>query len=118
MTGTERRLADLLGAQVVDEDGRPLGRVNDVRLAPTGAVVGRSAELAVEEVIVAPRFTGSLLGYDRRPEQGPWLVRRVVALLHRHACSVPWGAVVLLDWEGSRMVVDGRQQRPLRPPGD
>ncbi len=28
---------------------------------------------------------GSLLGYDRRGDQGPWLVRTVVRRLHRHS---------------------------------
>jgi hypothetical protein len=32
---------------------------------------------------------GALLGYDRRDQQGPWLVRAIVGGLHRHTGIVP-----------------------------
>ncbi|HEY4315794.1 MAG TPA: hypothetical protein VGO19_09840, partial [Actinomycetes bacterium] len=42
---------------------------------------------------------GSMLGYDRRAEQGPWLVRVLVRALHSHAGYVPWADVEAIDLE-------------------
>ena len=47
----------------------------------------------VAALIVSRRHTASLLGYDRRGQQGPWLIRRIVQRLHRHALLIPWEAV-------------------------
>jgi hypothetical protein len=99
-------LHDLLGLPVVSTDGRRLGHVNDVRLAPGAAVRGALAELVVGGLVVADRHAGSLLGYDRAREQGPWLVRTVVRLLHRRAGYLPWSAVDQVVWgDGGQVVV-------------
>jgi sporulation protein YlmC with PRC-barrel domain len=107
------RLSELLRLPVVDEGGRELGHVNDVRLAPTGRVKGVFAELAVVALIVADRHSGSLLGYDRRADQGPWLVRVIVRALHRRAGLVRWSSVRQVDWAAGQIVVRG----PLEPLG-
>jgi hypothetical protein len=44
----------------------------------------------VAALIVSAGHTGSLLGYDRRKQQGPWLVRIIVQFLHRQALLIPW----------------------------
>jgi sporulation protein YlmC with PRC-barrel domain len=116
MSHPEHRLSELIGMSVEDAGGTSLGRVTDVRLAPTASVVGGSAELVVEELLVARRFTGSLLGYDRRKDQGPWLVRSVVQRLHRSSCRVPWSAVSEVDWAHSRLSVSAGACRPLLDP--
>jgi hypothetical protein len=100
-----RRLVDLLHMQVRGPDGRVLGRVNDLRLAPTRAVRGVSAELVVVGIVVDGNHPGSLLGYDRRSDQGPWLVRVVVRALHRNAGYLPWEAVTEVDWDAGRVTV-------------
>lgn len=101
-----RRLHDLLGLPVVTVDGRTLGHVNDVRLAPGLALRGLRSELLVDGLVVADRHAGSLLGYDRRAENGPWLIRVVVRFLHRHAGYAPWSAVHSVEWgDGGRVVV-------------
>jgi hypothetical protein len=99
------RLGELLGFDVVTEGGRALGHVNDVRLATGHGIRGTRAELLVEGFVVGTRHAGSLLGYDRRSEQGPWLVRRLVRWLHRHAGYVAWEAVRSVDWDERRVVV-------------
>lgn len=105
MTRSDRhRLSELLGTAVVDLDGNVVGHVNDVRLGPGPAVHGTRAELVVEGIIVADRHAGSLLGYDRRREQGPWLVRRIVRYLHRRARYLPWSDVAELDWSSRTLV--------------
>lgn len=110
------RLVELLGADVVGADGSFLGHVNDLRLAPTADVRGRFDALVVEGLIVDGRHAGSLLGYDRNTEQGPWLVRAAVRRLHRHAGYLPWTAVESIDWRARRSVTNAQLRRPLTGP--
>jgi len=107
------RISDLLGASVAARDGREIGHVNDLRLAPGQAVRGVHVELVVEGLIVSDRHAGSMLGYDRRAEQGPWLVRAVVRRLHRNARYLPWSAVDDMAWTDRRITVDADKLMPL-----
>jgi sporulation protein YlmC with PRC-barrel domain len=102
------RLSELLGADVVDAAGEPVGRVTDVRLAQTGPVgTGVLARFVVESLLVSPHHTGSLFGYERRHDQGPALLRAVVRWLHRRAVMVRWADVE--EWDvGARRVTLGR----------
>jgi sporulation protein YlmC with PRC-barrel domain len=97
------RVSELLGSRVFDVDGAPAGVVTDLRLAQIGPVKGALAELEVEALLVSPRTTGSLFGYDRRSEQGPWLVRAVIRRLHRGARLVSWDDVAAWDAERRRI---------------
>jgi hypothetical protein len=108
-----RRLVDLLGMRVLAPDGRQLGLLNDVRLAPTGAVAGAFPRMVVDGLVVDGRHAGSLLGYDRRAEQGPRLVRWAVRWLHRNAGYLPWGAVRSVDWSAREIRVDASELLPL-----
>jgi sporulation protein YlmC with PRC-barrel domain len=87
------RASDLIGQDVLDSAGRRLGVVTDLRCVQDGPLRGAMQAPRVHALIVSRRRTGSLLGYDRRAQQGPWLIRRVVRLLHRDAVLVPWEAV-------------------------
>jgi hypothetical protein len=99
--GRVLRLNDLLGLPVESPGGRTLGHVNDVRLRPSQAVRGLRSELVIDGLIIADRHAGSLLGYDRRAEQGPWLVRRVVRYLpERRLCPLGRGARGYLGEDG------------------
>jgi hypothetical protein len=93
------RLVDLLGLPVLAVDGSRLGLVNDLRLVPANKLRGVFAELVVDGIVVAGHHAGSMLGYDRRAEQGPRLVRVLVRALHRHAGYVPWSDVTGIDLE-------------------
>ncbi len=97
------RLSDLLGCAVKDAAGTVLGQVTDVRLAQIGRLEGPNAELVVESLLVSPRDTGALFGYERRSEQGPWLVRAVVRRLHRGAVLIPWSDVAQWDQDERRI---------------
>jgi sporulation protein YlmC with PRC-barrel domain len=110
---SRRRLSDLLGARVITTEGRDIGHVNDVRLAPDQAVRGMRAELFVEGLVISDRHAGSMLGYDRRAEQAPWLVRVVVRQLHRNAHYLPWTAVQSVSWDEHRVIVDAAALEPL-----
>ncbi len=100
MTDKTRRLSEFMGIPVRLADGREAGHVIDVRLAPTDRIRGVHAELAISGLVVDRRHTGSLLGYDRHREQGPWLVSAVIRLLHRHAGYVAWADVAEVDLDG------------------
>jgi sporulation protein YlmC with PRC-barrel domain len=105
------RLSDLLGCAVKDATGTVLGHVTDVRLAQIGRLEGASAELVVESLLVSPRNTGALFGYERRSEQGPWLVRAVVRRLHRGAVLIPWSDVGQWDRDERRIELAQNDKR-------
>lgn len=86
------RLGQLLGMDV-RLPGSRARRVIDARLVP--AERGRHR---IAAVLVGRGRPGSLLGYERRGEQGPWLVAVVVRALHRHTRVVDLGAGVEIDW--------------------
>jgi sporulation protein YlmC with PRC-barrel domain len=113
-TRTRRRLSDLLDLHVVGRGGTELGRVSDVRLTPGTAGSGALEGLVVDGFVAGDSRIGSRLGYDRRPDQGPWLIRVVVRLIQRHAGYVPWGAVRDVDWAAARVTVDLHRPTPLK----
>lgn len=78
----DHRLGRLTGMEVLDPDGSRRGRVLDARFEPD------DGRLVLCSLIVGHGRPGSMLGYDRRAEQGPWLVRRIVRWLHRHSVLV------------------------------
>lgn len=77
------RLGRLTGMAVRGPDGERVGRVMDARFEP-----GDDGSLLLCSLMVGHGRPGSLLGYDRRGDQGPWLVRTVVRRLHRHTVIV------------------------------
>lgn len=87
------KASDLLGQPVIGSDGSQLGVVIDLRCVQDGPPRGVLATLRIDSLIVSGRHTGSLLGYDRRSQQGPWLVRHVVRALHPHIRVIPWAEV-------------------------
>lgn len=99
------RFGDLTGMDVVVPGGGRIGRVLDARFAP-----GRNGTLTMRSLIVGHGRPGTLLGYDRRGDQGPWLVRTVVRRLHRHTAIVDVDAAEI-DW-------DEKQVRLERVPTD
>jgi sporulation protein YlmC with PRC-barrel domain len=87
------RASELMGREVVDRDGGRVGTVVDLRCELDGPLLGVLAAPRVHALVVSHRFTGSLLGYDRRSQRGPWLVATLVRRLHRHLAVVPWDLV-------------------------
>jgi hypothetical protein len=88
------RASDLLGSRVVDAGGAWLGWVTDLRCVQDGPLRGSTtAALRVDALVVSRRRSGSPLGYDRRRQQGPWLIRAVVRTMHRHLQVIEWSQV-------------------------
>jgi sporulation protein YlmC with PRC-barrel domain len=100
------RASDLIGRPVVGPTGQRLGVVTDLRCVQDGPVRGSMAAPRVHQVIVSRRRTGSMLGYNRREQQGPWLIQLLVRWLHRDLLAVPWESIELVeDSDGSRVLV-------------
>jgi sporulation protein YlmC with PRC-barrel domain len=91
------KASDLLGRPVHAADGRYLGLVTDLRCIQDGPLRGAMQTPRVTALIVSTRHTAALLGYDRRTQQGPWLIRIIVRRLHRHAVLIPWDTIAQLD---------------------
>lgn len=96
---SRHRFNDLLGMRIRYADGRDGDRVIDLRLTSSARVPGPLAELVAEGVIAGKMRPGTLFGYDRNPDQGPWLIRVLVRSLHRHTGYVAWEDVDRIDWE-------------------
>lgn len=101
---TRRRLNELMWMRVCGDDGNQLGNVIDVRVSPQGEP-GAGAPLVVTGLVVGRGRPGSFLGYDRDPDQGPWLLNRLIRRLHRHSGMVGLEHVERIDWEAERLTV-------------
>jgi len=92
--------------------GRGTLRVLDVRME--GDPGRRGARVA--GLIVGRGRPGSLLGYDRSRERGPWLVAAVVRRISRHSRLVGLGPEVEIDWAARKVRVGaGADIGPLTP---
>lgn len=96
-----RRLNELLDMPVHGPDGL-LGHVLDVRVEAEHHPVRR---FRVTGFLVGKGRPGTLLGYDRKEEQGPWLLARLVRWLHRDSRQVDVADLRALDWDDGRMEV-------------
>ena len=104
----DHRLGRLAGMSVVDPDGSRRGRVLDARFEPD-----HDGRLVMCSLIVGRGRPGSILGYDRREEQGPWLVRAVVRWLHRHTVIVA-AEDAEIDWAAATVHL---RSTPTERPG-
>jgi sporulation protein YlmC with PRC-barrel domain len=72
------RFGRLTGMEAFGPDQAHVGRVMDARFEP-----GLHDRLVIRSLVVGRGRPGSLLGYDRPGQQGPWLVRAIVGRLQR-----------------------------------
>jgi hypothetical protein len=85
----ELRVSALLGRPARDPTGAVLGRVAD--LITERDTDGRERVVAL--VVPAGRW-GRLLGYERAGQRGPWLLERFARLAFRRGIrEVPWSQV-------------------------
>jgi hypothetical protein len=84
-------ISDLIGAAVVDADGKRLGKVTDVRLVQDGPYIeGFGNALRVDSLVIGRDGIANRLGYARGGVHGPWLVRRLASAVEGKAWLVPW----------------------------
>jgi hypothetical protein len=105
------RASDLIGRPVRDSAGRRVGVVIDLRCVQDGPLRGAMAAPRVRSVVVSRRRVGSMLGYNRPGQQGPWLVRLIVRWLHRDLLIVPWESIQLTDGEVRTLLVTEPNRR-------
>jgi hypothetical protein len=91
------KASDLLGRPVLDAAGAQIGYVTDLRCIQNGPLRGAMCAPRIHAILVSRRHVGSMLGYDRREQQGPWLIRVIVRRLHRHLQVIPWSAIKYHD---------------------
>ena len=104
------RLGELLDREVVDRDGRTIGRVHDVRIVQDGPLLGFDAAFRVHGLVAGPGSLATRQGYGRAGVRGPWLVR--VILERRKAWYVPWDRTA---FDGTTFTFDGTHDE-LEPP--
>ncbi|MDQ1730369.1 MAG: hypothetical protein QOK10_528 [Pseudonocardiales bacterium] len=93
------KASDILGLPVRDPRGQDLGIVTDLRCVQDGPLRGSMNAPRVQSVVVTSRRTGSLLGYHRPEQTGPWLIRAVVSRLSRPVRVLDWDDLELNDTE-------------------
>lgn len=84
------RASELLGARVVDAEGRRVGVVTGLHCTSDGPKHGPLAAPVVRGLRVMPHGWGAGLGYQQRGQLGPWLIRRTVEWMQRRGRIVPW----------------------------
>ncbi|GAA3525609.1 hypothetical protein GCM10022234_23360 [Aeromicrobium panaciterrae] len=96
--GDRHRFSQLAGMRVVFSDGRVGDQVTDVRFG-RGEPRGHLPRLVTEGLVVGRHTAGTLFGYDRRRQQGPWLIQKILRLLHRSTGHVAWSDIRSIDWD-------------------
>ncbi|HET7398664.1 MAG TPA: hypothetical protein VFJ94_09085 [Intrasporangium sp.] len=98
----------LLGARLVDGQGRDLGRVSELRCVGPPAH-GPQAPLRVTHLHGTPHSAGARLGYGATDAvQGPALLAALWRLRHRDDPVIPVEDISAVDWQaGTVVVADG-----------
>jgi sporulation protein YlmC with PRC-barrel domain len=111
------RLSRLIGREVRDRSGEPVGQVADAQLSQDGPLLEQVQHaFRLSGLIVVPRHTGQLFGYERGPGgQAPLLVRSIIHRLHRDSRYVRWSQIESLtpSEEDIRLSVAGSDLAPL-----
>src|SRR5207248_1432503 len=94
------RLSDLVGAEVLDERGRSIGHVQDVRMIQDGPIQGAfGAALRLQGFVVGRPKLGARLGLDRAGVKGPWLLKAFFGWLRTDLYA---------GWDRVRSIEEGR----------
>jgi sporulation protein YlmC with PRC-barrel domain len=92
------RIAELLGAAVVDRDGRTLGAVHDVRLVQDGPPLASfDAALTLNSLLFGPIAVGARLGYGRHGVKGPWVLKTIFERIHGRHHAVEWEQIAAIE---------------------
>lgn len=100
------RLSELIGSNVVDEDGRDLGPVRDVRLRRREPPGGNDLEIA-GLVVGGGRFAAPAhaWGFAEGRARGPWLLAALFRQAAAQARFIPADRV--LEWHSPKVKMAG-----------
>jgi len=87
------RARDLVGAEVVLENGRRLGYVTGLRCTLDGGGRGPVEAPRLQALVVGHRMLGRSLGYQQSSQRGPALLNWLFRVLHRETHIVEWERV-------------------------
>ncbi|MFC6083529.1 hypothetical protein [Sphaerisporangium aureirubrum] len=89
------RLSTLIGRRVLDQDETPIGQVADIQLTQDGPLLAETQHaFRLSGLIIVPRHTGQLFGYERGPGgNSPALVRTVIRRLHHDSRYASWDLI-------------------------
>jgi hypothetical protein len=110
------RLSEILESEVLDVEGRRIGRVHDVRLVregPPQGTFGPSYQLS--GLIIGGAAVGSRLGYGRGGIEGPWPLKTFFRRLERKRGYVDWAAVESVQGGMVRLLVGADACRVVPP---
>ena len=110
------RLSDILESEVVDVQGRHIGKVREVRLVREGPAQGAfGPSYQISGLIFGGAAVGSRLGYGRGGIDGPWPLKKFFRSLERQRKYVDWAAVDSVSGREVRLVVDAEACREVPP---
>jgi sporulation protein YlmC with PRC-barrel domain len=96
------RLSDLLSAEVLDERGRRIGHIHDVRMVKDGPIQDAfGAALRVKGFVVGRPGLGARLGLGRAEVRGPWILKAFFAWIRTD---------LYVEWERVRSIEEGRMR--------
>ncbi|WP_413248960.1 PRC-barrel domain-containing protein [Sinomonas flava] len=96
-------LSDVLGAAVLDAEGKRLGVVSDLRFVLQGGPEALLAAPRLVGVLVSPRTASSFLGYERQGINQPWPIAQILSWRHRGSFLVLWDDLASLGPESVRL---------------
>ncbi len=104
------RVADVLGSEVLDRHGRPLGNVHDVRLMQDGPHIEPfGAALRLDALLIGPTAVGARLGFERADVKGPFPLKRLFRAVHGRMRVVEWEHVAAIEPRRIRLGVAADQ---------
>ncbi|MET1044988.1 MAG: PRC-barrel domain-containing protein [Microbacteriaceae bacterium] len=108
-------LSDVLGRDVLDENGVRVGQVNDVRFVIDGRPGQLLADARVYGLVISPHSRVSYLGYERSGVDRPALIARFLAWRHRGSFLVEWPDVALIGRDAVRLRAGYERLSPVLP---
>lgn len=109
------RLSRLAGMTVQLSDGTSDDQVTDVRFERSHRR-GHLPGLSATGLIVGRNRPGTLFGYDRDRQKGPWLIQMVLRRVHRRTAYAHWTDVTAIDWDARVVHLRTSAMRPLPEP--
>lgn len=109
-------VTDLIGATVLDADGRQIGAVLDLSADPPHSGRHRVGPMPLRSLLYGRRRLGAEMGYTTQPDQGPWIIAAPLRAWHRDDRIAPLDDLDI-DWN-EKIVTVTNQERLRHPHAD